>query len=410
MDTKKDRIKKDIESLARFTATEGNGLTRFTYTKEHADARDYIKSVMEEAGLLVYEDSIGSIFGRLEGEDTSKTIIIGSHFDSVKNGGNFDGQAGVVIALEIARVFKEQNLKPKYSIEFVAMVEEEGGRFGGGLFASRVMCGRVNREELDNFKDKDGVSIANAMKNFGLDPEKLNEAIRDKGSIEAFLELHIEQGPILEKNEKDIGIVNYIVGLTQLEIEVFGRADHAGTTPMNMRMDALDAILPHISKISSFAKEEGEGTVATIGVFEIKPGAANVVPNYVKFTIDVRSKNKTCIENVIGKIKNELKDMQESRGNDYKLTIKTEVSPVKMDEEIFSIFEEKARMLNLSTEVMLSGAGHDAMVMASIAKSGLIFVKSKEGRSHCKDEWTDYEDLNNGAELMLETLKQLSGL
>ncbi len=193
-----DRIQRDIEELAKFSCVKGIGCTRFTYTKEWCCARDYIMSEMKNSVLKVYEDPVGIIVGVLEGKDSSKPIVMtGSHFDTVKTGGRFDGMAGTVAALEVARVIKEEGFVPECNIEFVALPEEEGARFGKGLFGSRAMCGKISDDELNIYKDEKGISFAQAMREYGLDPSKAGEAIRKPGSIKAFIELHIEQGPIL---------------------------------------------------------------------------------------------------------------------------------------------------------------------------------------------------------------------
>ena len=364
---------------------------------------------MKPWGLDVYEDAAGTIVGRLEGSlKDGPIVMVGSHYDSVKNGGNFDGPAGVVTGLEIARVMKERKLKPKYPVEFIAMIEEEGGRFGGGLFASRAMAGKVSRESLDEFKDNEGISIASAMADFGFDPDKIDQAKRDPKTLKAFLELHIEQGPVLENNKKDIGLVEYIVGINQIEVIVSGRPDHAGTTPMTMRSDALDAAANVISSISKFAKDAGEGTVATVGVLDLKPGAANIVPGQVKFSVDIRSKKDKCIEEVRDNIEKALKDICSLKGTEYRIVEKMKISPIELSKDILSKLTKYSDDLGLERETMLSGAGHDAMVMAGITQVGLVFVPSKGGRSHCPEEWTDYEDLQKGIEIVCDTIIDLS--
>lgn len=409
MKTNLDRIKNDIVELSKFNATPGCGLTRWSFTNEDRGARDYIKGQMEAAGLKVYEDAAGTIVGRLEGElKDAPAVMVGSHFDSVKNGGNFDGPAGVITGLEIARVIKENNVRVKYPIEFVAMIEEEGTRFGGGLFGSRAMAGKVTMEELETYKDKDGISMAEAMKDFGFDPCKIGEAIRRPEDVKAFIELHIEQGPILEKKKKDIGIVEYIVGINQFEITVKGRPDHAGTTPMNMRADALDAASCVISKISDFAKAAGEGTVATVGILNLLPGAANIVPGEVRFTVDIRSKKASCIKEVGDKIREELDNVCSLKGVSYKMVKKLTAEPVKLADKIIEALNKNCECSGFSKEPMLSGAGHDAMIMASITEVGMVFVPSRDGRSHCPEEWTDYEDLQKGVEVVLKTILDIA--
>ncbi|MGY0374780.1 allantoate amidohydrolase [Clostridium sp. JNZ J1-5] len=411
MKTNINRIRNDIEELSKFNEAVGMGLTRLSFTKEDFGAREYIKSEMRKAGLRVYEDAAGTIVGRLDGEiKDAPVVMIGSHYDSVRNGGNFDGPAGVVTALEVARVINESNIRLKFPVEFVAMIEEEGARFGKGLFASRAMTGKVSRDELDTSKDINGINLAAAMKSFGFDPDKIHEAVRESEKVRAFLELHIEQGPVLENEVKDIGIVEYVVGICQIEVTVKGRPDHAGTTPMNMRIDALDASAQLISKISSFANRAGEGTVATVGIINISPGSSNIVPGEVKFTVDIRSKEQESINYVVGEIKKEIEQISHKSKIKYSIEEKLSVLPVKLNEKIIEDFQNICDELGLSKKNMLSGAGHDAMVMASITNVGLIFVKSKDGRSHCPEEWTEYEDLQKGIEVMYHEVLNLAGV
>lgn len=403
------RIQRDIEELAKFSATPERGVTRFSFSNEDLGARNYLKEEMKKAGLRVYEDAAGTVIGRLDGEiKDGPVVMIGSHYDSVKNGGRFDGNAGVVTALEIARMVSENDLKLKYPVEFIGMIEEEGGRFGEALFGSRAMAGKVSREQMENDKDSDGISMAQAMKDFGFNPDNIKEAIRKPEQIKAFLELHIEQGPILENERKEIGIVECIVGLIQLEIIVKGRPDHAGTTPMNARADALSAVLPLMTEIGAMAKEMTDGTVATIGVVEVLPGASNIVPGQARFTADIRSKNPASIEKMVSFIKESVKDMEKKWEVTCIVNNLVNVDPVNLDEEIRRLFHRNCDNFGLTAIDMLSGAGHDAMVMAEFTKVGLLFVPSKGGRSHCPEEWTDYRDLKKGIEVMYSTLLNLA--
>jgi allantoate deiminase len=409
LDTRVERIQRDIEKLSKYTSTPGAGTTRLSFSTEDRGAREYIKSEMVNAGLKVYEDAAATLIGRIDGEDNhAPVVMIGSHFDSVKNGGNFDGQAGVVAALEIARIFHDKKLKPKCPVEFVAMIGEEGSRFGGGIFASRAMAGKVNKNELYSFKDENGITIAEAMKQFGFDADKIEEAIRPKDNIKAFIELHIEQGPILESLNKEIGVVDYIVGLYAIEVKIEGRADHAGTTPMDMRVDALETAAIIISRVGDFTRELGEGTVATVGKLSVLPGSTNVVPNEVIFTVDIRSKYDSHIRTVSCWINEELEKLSESKGVKFSVLDNLDLPPVKLTENIVDIIEKNSEKLGFSNMKILSGAGHDAMVMADITDVGMIFVPSKNGRSHSPQEWTEYDQLQKGVEVAYETIKELS--
>jgi len=403
--TKVERIKNDIENLREFNATPGKGLTRFSLTEEDRGARNYLKKELQKLDIEIYEDAAGSLVARRDGTvKDAPVVMIGSHFDSVKNGGHFDGPAGVIMALEILRVMEENDVKTKYPIEFVAMIEEEGGRFGGGVFGSRAMTGQVDYQELLDFKDADGISMAEAFEDFGFDPKKIEEAKRDPEELKAFIELHIEQGPVLENEEKDVGIVDFIVGINQIRVKIEGRADHAGTTPMDMRKDALSSAAEVISEIKNFAIEAGHGTVATVGNLNVKPGAANIVPAEVEFSVDIRSKKLNCIEEVKDKIDQALAAIKAEYAVDYSVQDMLMIEPVELSQEIFNIFKEESKRIGLNSKEMISGAGHDAMIMAAITDVGLIFVPSKNGRSHTPEEWTDYADLQKGIELIYHTV------
>jgi len=397
-----ERIKEDIEELSKFNMTPGEGLTRLPFTKEDRQARGYIKEKMKEASLNVCEDPAGNIIGRRNRVKNLPVVMIGSHFDSVKNGGNFDGTAGVVAGLEIARILHERNIKTKHPIQFIAMEGEEGGRFGNALFGSRAMAGKVSKDELEHFRDEDGISIAEAMRKFGFDPVNIGKAYRDPKTLKAFFELHIEQGPLLEAEQKDVGVVNAIVGMAWYEVEVIGRSDHAGTTPMNMRADALVVSSSIIQAVNRLAKESGEGAVATVGKMKIFPGATNIVPGKVLFTVDIRCQNTNVIKDIVHGINKILEEKCRNQDLSYKMENKVSISPVKLSECLIEILKQKSKEIGLNYREMVSGAGHDTMIMSEITDASLVFVPSKNGRSHCPEEWTDYEQIQKGTELILE--------
>ena len=407
-EAKTERIKQDLEAMGRFTATPGEGMTRFSFTEEHRLTRDYIAARMKEAGLDVREDSAGNLFGRREGAEAGAgAIMIGSHFDSVKNGGIFDGPAGVVMGLEIARILHEEGVKTRYPLEFAALIEEEGARFGGGLHGSRVMTGMVRREMLDDFKDRGGTTIAEAMSAFGLNPGDIASSVRPEGSLRAFIEMHIEQGPILENEGIEVGLVKTIVGIVQKEIEILGRPDHAGTTPMEMRCNALTAAAKAALFLDEAAKKAGGGTVGTVGRMEVYPGGTNIVPGRVFFTIDVRASEMARIKQVTDAFETFLKGLEKS-GVEIKVTDRITVPPVDMSPEILDLFAAEAKKRGYSAKVMQSGAGHDAMIMASVADAGLVFVPSRGGRSHCPEEWTDFDQIKKGVDVVLGAVLALA--
>lgn len=402
MKTDLNRIKKDIETLATFTATPSHGVTRLPFTIESQRAKQYIKEQMLKAGLNVRLDGVGTLIGRLEENNSKgKVVMIGSHIDTVKNGGAFDGIAGVVAALEVARVIKDQGIEIYHPLEIVAMDDEEGVRFERGMLSSRAMAGKVKDEELDILKDEKGFTLRECMRKCGIEPN-LKEARRS--DIKAFIELHIEQGPVLEAKEIDIGIVNKIVGIDRFKVIVKGNAGHAGTTPMNIRRDALVAASNIISSISNIAIKVGDDTVSTVGKIKVLPGASNVIPGLVEFTVDVRSQTKENIKQVKKQLKLLAKKVEKHFSVEVNITEIGYKQPVNLSRNISNLIEKEAKNIGFTTYILPSGAGHDAMIMADIAETGMIFVPSKKGISHRPDEWTDFEKLQKGVETLLNVV------
>ncbi|MFH0068156.1 Zn-dependent hydrolase [Peribacillus sp. NPDC056705] len=401
-----ERIKKQINDLSEFTSTPGKGTTRLTYSKEDLLTRNYIKNKMMETGLTVKEDGLGNIFGKLEGTlKDAPSVLIGSHFDSVPNGGAYDGPAGVIAALEVAALFAENQLTPKYPFEIVALIEEEGARFGGGLMGSRGIVGTLSEESFKNLRDKEGITTIEAMSKIGLDSSLPKR--RNPKSIKEFLELHIEQGPILEEKNIPIGIVEAIVGLTQFEVTIEGKAGHAGTTPMDRRTDALVAAAQIISQLPSLAIEEGEGTVITTGRLHVLPNGANVIPNKVEFSIDIRSSKEEHINNVIKRMK-ELIESYHEQGIHTTAEQVLYMPPKVLSDEIKALLKDKSSDLEIPYCSINSGAGHDAMVFSDVTDVGMLFVPSKSGLSHCPEEWSDARHIANGVQIFYEVAKCLT--
>ncbi|MEH7884945.1 Zn-dependent hydrolase [Bacillus sp. JJ1609] len=402
----KQRIEDHIEKISNFTATPGKGTTRLTYSPEDLQTRNYIKEKMKEYGLKVREDGFGNIFGKLEGTlQDAPSVMVGSHFDSVPNGGAYDGPAGFVAALEVAALFEKNNLIPKYPLEVVALVEEEGSRFGGGLMGSRGMVGLLSDEDFRGLTDKDGITTVDAMIKIGLDPTL--ERRRDPKTMKAFLELHIEQGPILEENKIPIGVVEAIVGLTQLEVTVEGQAGHAGTTPMDRRADALVTAAKIVGQLPGLALEEGEGTVVTVGRLNVFPNGANVIPDKVVFSVDIRSGKEANVLNVIEKTKSLITSFNE---NGIRTSVEEllYIQPKELNEGIRSLLKDKSEELQIPYCSINSGAGHDAMVLSDYTDVGMLFIPSKNGLSHCPEEWSDSEDIAKAVRIFYETAKSLT--
>jgi allantoate deiminase len=400
------RIERHIDTISTFTATPEKGTTRLTYSNEDIQARHYIKEKMKESGLLVREDGFGNIFGKLEGTiKDAPSVLIGSHFDSVPNGGAYDGPAGVVAGLEVAALFMENKLTPKYPLEVIALIEEEGARFGGGLMGSRGIVGLLSEEEFTNLTDKDGISTVEAMAKVGLDPSLPKK--RDPKTMKAYLELHIEQGPILEEKNIPIGVVESIVGLTQLDVTVKGQAGHAGTTPMDRRSDALVIAAKIIAQLPELAIGEGEGTVITTGRLNVFPNGANVIPDRTVFTVDIRSGKEENVRNVIEKVK-ELVDSYSENGIHTSIEQPLYIQPKAMNQEIISLLKQKSSELEVPYCSINSGAGHDAMVFSDFTDVGMIFVPSKDGLSHCPEEWSDSRHLAKAVHILYEAAKKLT--
>jgi allantoate deiminase len=349
---------------------------------------------MQEAGLTVHQDEAGNVIGTLQGEDKdAPAIVMGSHYDSVVNGGNFDGIAGIVCGIEIARLIRATGVKLKRNFTVIGFCDEEGMRFGTGFFGSKGILGQLNLEYLRKYKDKDGISIYEAMKQYGLAPESVERAKMDLDKIKAYIEIHPEQGPVLDTKKIELGLVECIVGMQRYMVTVNGRADHAGTTPMDMRIDAVDVSTKVISKIADWAREKNDGTVATTGFMRVCPSAMNIVAEKVEFSIDVRSKNEENIHDIVSKIKAALETECEKSGATYEINEKLKISPVHLNEEMLGKLAKNCEARGYSYQRILSGAGHDALPIGQAVDTVMVFAPSKDGRSHCPVEWTEYCDL-----------------
>lgn len=401
------RIARDLEHLKQFTATPGNGCTRLPFTKEAREAVNYLKELMTEAGLEVTEDAAGNVIGTLKGEDPdAPCVMMGSHYDSVVNGGDYDGIAGVICAIEVARLLKEEGITPKRNFVAVGFCDEEGMRFGTGYFGSGAMLGHRDVEYTKNFADTDGITIYEAMKGYGLDPEKIGEAAWKEGSIGHFLEAHIEQGPVLDAEGTELGLVEGIVGIQRYMVTVHGRADHAGTTPMDMRMDAVDAATKVISKIADWAREKADGTVSTVGYINTVPGGMNIVAEKVEFTVDIRSMNNDNINDITNRIHKALDKEVAEFGGSYEMDNKLTITPVHLSEEMLDIMEEDCKAKGYSYRRMPSGAGHDSLEIGQSIPTVMIFTPSKDGRSHCPVEFTKYSGFAKAATIMKDLAKR----
>ena len=398
-----DNIIKALDALQEFTATPGCGVTRFPYTTEAREACAYLKERMEAVGLAVRLDNSGAVIGRLEGKSPA-TIMIGSHFDSVKHGGAYDGVAGVVCAIEVARLLKESGTELGYSLEVIATNDEEGARFNVGLFTGKVLLGQLTSEDLKAQVDADGVSVYQAMAAYGLKPEEIAEHKRD--DIKAFIEIHIEQGPVLEAEHKEIGIVDVIVGIKRARIRINGRADHAGTMPMHMRKDALEQATKVISKIGDRARLF-RNCVATVGYLQVEPNVMNIIPQSVTFVVDIRGVDEETIMTQYYSLLADLDKMSLESGLTYDVENLLYAEPVRMDEEIKCHFETSCIERQYDYMHLPSGAGHDAQIFGAQLPAAMLFVPSAGGRSHCPEEKSEAKDLAKAVLVAYDTIAAL---
>ncbi|MDR1279012.1 MAG: Zn-dependent hydrolase [Treponema sp.] len=408
METITDNLKKNLRVLHQYTATPGDGTTRLPFTKEARAAVNHIRIMMEEAGLEVREDEAGNIIGLLKGAEPSlPAIVAGSHFDTVTNGGDFDGLAGIMTGIEIARLFKQEGAPLKRNFIVIGFCDEEGMRFGTGYFGSKSILGQVTQEDLRHYKDKDDISIYEAMKGYGLVPENLPRAAWDLKTIRAFIEMHIEQGPILYQSGEELGLVECIVGIQRYIVTVRGRSDHAGTTPMDMRIDAVEAASQVIAKIPGWARKKGEGTVATTGFIKVIPGGMNIVAEEVQFSVDVRSRNKASIEDIVAKIRDSLDEACRRNGATYTMDNKLTITPVDLSRDMLARLENHCKSRGYTWRRMISGAGHDALAVGQVLDTVMVFAPSKDGRSHCPVEWTEYGDIAKAAAVIHDLILEM---
>lgn len=402
------RITANLEDLKAFTATPGNGCTRMPFTRETREAAEYLKKEMAAAGLAVTEDCVGNLIGVLPGEDSeAPAIVVGSHYDSVYNGGDYDGIAGVVLGIELARILQEEGKHLPVDFIVVAFMDEEGCRFGTGYFGSYSILGEMDVEQCRHFTDRDEISVYDAMKDYGLDPERVTEAAWPRGRIGHYIEAHIEQGPVLDAQKIELGLVNCIVGIQRYMFTVHGRSDHAGTTPMHMRKDAVDVASKVICHVADLAREEAGGTVATVGFIQAFPGGMNVVAQSAQFSVDIRSTKNETINKVADEIRALLDEETGKWGMTWTEDPKLTITPCDLSEPMLGVMEESCKEHGYSYLRMPSGAGHDALAIGQHYDTVMLFVPSKDGRSHCPEEYTDYESFGKAAEVLYDLITRL---
>jgi beta-ureidopropionase / N-carbamoyl-L-amino-acid hydrolase len=397
-----ERLKKELERFANFGRTENNGVTRLSLSEEDRGARDFFQSCCEEIGLRVNVDDMGCMYATLDGVENKPPILIGSHLDSVKKGGRFDGVLGVLAGLEVVRTLVENNIKPRVPITIVNFTNEEGARFEPSMMASGVLSGKFDKNVMVKKKDTAGITFEEALKAIGYEGEVENRL--KEGA--AFLELHIEQGPILEKEALSIGVVECVVGMGCYDIEITGESDHAGTTPMSMRKDALFAANNLINEIRRVLGSLDEELVFTIGRVNVYPSIHTVIPNKVVFSLEARHRNPEIVRTFKDFVES-LPNLGLNEGCEVKTTKLWERDTVWFDTEIVNQLEKSALSLGYSNKRMVSGAGHDAQFIASLVPTAMLFVPSYNGKSHCEEELTSWDECEKGVNVLLDTVLAL---
>jgi len=406
-----EQIKKNILELASIgRSEEDRGIYRMAFTEADMEGKRWLLDRIDEADLESGSDGAANIFGKIapEGAEAAKrpSILMGSHIDTVPCAGALDGSLGVVVALECLRTIRKSGIELGAPLELVAFSDEEG-RFGG-MFGSQAFCGLISPDTFHH-KDLDGVELGDAMLQQGLDPVKALDAARQRESVGAYIELHIEQGPVLDESKTQVGIVENITGLFKWQVRFHGAANHAGTTPMQMRHDAFMGLADFAHELPRILDENGsELSRATIGKAEILPGSANTVPGLVEFSLDVRDTDMQVLTELSLACQKVLAAIARRRGLRHEFEQLSLIEPVKCDPAIVETLATSADGMNLSSKRMPSGAAHDAQILGGLTRMGMLFAPSRGGKSHTPDEWTAWEDIEAAANVSLQTLLKLA--
>jgi allantoate deiminase len=392
----------DIEAAARFGG-DGTGVTRLAWTPELRQVMDWLTEQLTELGLEVEVDPAGNLIGKWQ-VGTGKAIAVGSHLDTVSTGGRYDGALGVLSGLQAIRLLKERGVEPGKPLWLISFMDEEGARFGAALFGSRAFVGK-DLAELGERRDTDGVSLREAMSSFGLDFDGVPGA-RRVGELAGYLELHIEQGPVLETEGIEIGIVTGIVGLIGFRVRFTGEANHAGTTPMRLRRDALCGAAAAVLALRDAGRARDDITT-NVGIISAEPGGFNVVPGAAEFTIDIRSATDEGYAMLEPMVRDTLAGIAADEGLEVEITESYRLEPLPMTSEMVEVLEQAAVAEGASNMRLPSGAGHDAMEVGRHTPVGMLFVPSRKGISHSPEEYTEPEHCELGARVLARALEAL---
>jgi len=390
-------LERRLDELYTIGAQPDGGAYRGLYDDAWAAAVERVERWLKNAGLKTRRDAVGNLWGRVDGTDKGKSIVTGSHIDTVRHGGRLDGALGIVAGLTAVESLLATKGRPRRPLEVVAICEEEGSRFATNFWGSRAIVGEIETAADD---------MSQAMRERGLDPARIAAAARD--DIDAFVELHIEQGVVLESTNVPIAVVSTIVGTAHLEVAVTGRPDHAGTTPMELRRDALAGAAAMIQAVESIARSLGKPAVATVGRIRAEPDQINVIPGRVVFTIDLRHSDLGARR----ALEERIRSLCATTASERKLGIETRVlqerPPVPMHREVRTLLARAAKDSGIDATEMVSGAGHDAQILAARCRVGMLFVPSIGGRSHCPEEATSPRHLELGTRVLARALEMLA--
>ena len=404
----RDRLVNDFEAMSQFTGP-GEGINRLAFTDVDWAGRQYIIDRMIDAGLIVETDGFGNVIGYKLGKNPELPVVmVGSHTDSVPNGGNYDGVVGVLSAIEAVRSMIDDGFEHDHTIAVVDFMCEESSRFGAATLGSKAMRGTLTVQDLHRLVDKQGISLYDALKERNLNPDAI-EHMEYKRPVKSFTEIHIEQGKVLEHEAKPIGVVTGIAAPERFYVTIRGNADHSGATPMNLRHDALcgaSKIILGIEEIA--AMQEEPSVVGTVGIVEVTPGAMNVIPGAVKLGVDIRSISEVARNSVVTLIKEFIDVTAEKRGLSYTIEPVAQDHPVAMHPAMIREIEEAVASLGVEYMALPSGAGHDAMHWADDVPTGMIFIPCLNGISHNPAEFAEMDDIITGAEVLDKVLRKLS--
>lgn len=401
-----ERLWQTLQKLSEFGRNPEGGVSRVGFTEADLAGRAYVMGLMRETGLEVRVDAAGNIFGRRAGSENLPVLLFGSHIDSVPHGGNFDGDVGSLSAIEVIRALNEAKITTRHPLQVAVWADEEGGRFISGLFGSSAAAGLVPQAALQN-RDDQGETLGAWVKRLGGDPENFSAARIAPGSVAGYLELHIEQGAVLDEAKIPIGVVQGIVGISLRTCTATGFANHAGTTPMDRRQDALAAASRAVLALRDVVRSEPGRPVGTVGELRIEPGASNVIPGRVTFSVELRDLDAQKVDRIGRRVLERFAAIGQEENVRIECAAPSVHAPALTDARFQDAIRAAARQAGLATLDLPSGAGHDAQNVARFAPVGMIFVPSRKGISHSPLEYTAPEQVANGAEVLCRALLRL---